>query len=339
MRIAQIASINVSVPPERYGGTELIISLLTEELVRRGHEVTLYATGDSKTSAKLSSYYPKAMGFGKDTPEKHLKASEFAFKDADQFDLIHNHVGTFGLKYAKTSKTPVLTTLHNDYLLPQKSSAFEEFKNTGSFVAISHDQKKRSKGLNIAGVVYNAIEAEKYPLKEEKDGFLLFFGNLIKEKGIDVAVKTAQELKMKLIISGKADPGPQKDFFDREIKPHIDNKNIVLLPPVDQKTKIDLLSRAKCLLFPIAWNEPFGLAMIEAMACGTPVVAYNRGSVPEIVKDGVTGYVADNYEELLEAVAKLDKISPQTCRQHVEDNFNVKKMVDGYEALYKTWAV
>jgi glycosyltransferase involved in cell wall biosynthesis len=334
MRIAQIASINVSVPPQKYGGTELIISLLTEELVKRDHEVTLYATGDSKTSARLKSNYPKAVGFGNDTPEMHMAAAAFAFKDAEKFDIIHNHAGTWGLRSAMGIKSPLVTTLHNDIIVPG-SRDFAELKSTGHFVAISENQKERLKGLNFAGVVYNAIEADKYSLEEKKEDYLLFFGNLIKEKGIDVACKAAQDLGMKLIMSGKANAGEQKEFFEAKIAPLIDEKNIILYDLVDPKTKQELLAKAKCLLFPIAWNEPFGLVMLEAMACGTPVVAFRRGSVPEVIKDGITGYVVDTYPELLEAVKKVKNILPQACRQHVIDNFSVAKMADGYEAVYK----
>jgi glycosyltransferase involved in cell wall biosynthesis len=334
MRIAQIASIHVSVPPQKYGGTELIVSLLTEELVRRGHEITLYAPGDSKTSAKLKSYYPRALGFGSDTPEMHLAAASFAIQDAEEFDVIHNHAGIWGLKAAQKMKTPLLTTLHNDLML-RGSKEFEEFKETGHFAAISKNQKERLSGLNFAGVVYNAIEVDKYPFLEKKGDYLLFFGNLIHEKGVDIALRAAQDLKLKLIMSGKVNPGEQKEFFEKNIAPKIDGKEVVLYDLVDPKTKEDLLAKAKCLFFPVIWNEPFGLAMLEAMACGTPVVALRHGSVPEVINDGVTGYVVDTYPELLEAVKKVENISPQACRQHVIENFSVAKMADGYESLYK----
>ena len=267
MRIAQIASINVSVPPQKYGGTELIISLLTEELVRRGHAVTLYAPGNSKTSARLKSYYAEAVGFGKDTPEMYMAAASFAFKDAEEFDIIHNHAALWGLKSSRAVKTPVLTTLHNDYLIPG-TKEFDEFKDTGHFIAISKNQKERLSGLNFAGFVYNAIEADKYTLEEKKDNYLLFFSNLIHEKGIDIAVQAAHDLKMKLIISGKVDPGQQREFFEAKIAPHIDQKNIVLYDLADPKTKQDPLAKAKCLLFPVSWNEPFGIAPLQAVLIG-----------------------------------------------------------------------
>lgn len=334
MRIAQLAPINLSVPPQKYGGTELVISLLTEELVRRGHDVTLYASGDSKTSARLKSFYAEAVGFGKDTPEMHMAAASFAFRNAEEFDIIHNHAAVWGLKSSRAAKTPLLTTLHNDYLIPG-TKEFDEFKNKGYFNAVSKNQTERLSGLNFAGFVYNAIEPDKYPLVEEKEDYLLFFGNLIKEKGVDIAVKAAQDLKIKLIMSGKVIPGDQKIFFEKNIAPHIDQQKIVLYPLVEPNTKLELLTKAKCLIFPIFWNEPFGIAMIEAMACGTPVVAFGRGSVPEVVKDGVTGYVVDTYAELLEAVRKVEKIDPKACRQHVENNFTVAKMVDKYESIYR----
>lgn len=195
MRIAQIAPLNVSVPPFRYGGTELIVSLLTEELVKRGHDVTLYATGDSRTSAKLKSYFPHAIGFDGDDSALHQAAADFAFQDANDFDIIHNHASLWGVKKAKETKTPVVTTLHNDFILP-KSPDFDDFKDTGYYVAISNNQRERLQGLNFAGMVYNAIESDKYILQEKKSDYLLFFGNLIQEKGVDTAIKAAKELSL-----------------------------------------------------------------------------------------------------------------------------------------------
>ena len=338
MRIAQITQVCVPVPPKEYGGTELVVSLLTEELVRRGHDVTLFATGDAQTKAELHYIYDEATSLEKEKPIQHLASVSEAFKyirEAGGFDIIHNHAGPWGMTLAQFSKTPVITTLHNDYLLPD-TPEFDFFKNIGSYVAISENQRKLHAGLNYAGVVYNAIDTNLFTLERKKDDFLLFFGRINKEKGAGIAVKMARDLHKKLIISGKIANTSEHDFFKTTIKPFIDNEQIIYYPPVGHETKHDLFSKAKCFLFPIDWEEPFGLVMLEAMACGTPVVAYKRGSVPEVIKDGQTGFVVETYEEFLAAVKKVDQISPEACRQHVEENFSVQRMTDRYLEVYRT---
>jgi len=337
MRIAQLAQICVPVPPAKYGGTELIISLLTEELVRRGHKVTLFAAGDSKTSAKLHYSYKTAVGIEKDTPITELASVSEAFsyiKNDGNFDIIHNHAGWWGITLAQYAQIPIVTTLHNDYL-PLGTPAFEYFKNSCYYVAISENQKRLNAGLNFAGVVYNAIDTGHYQVEEQKNDYLLFFGNICKEKGVDTAVKVAKDLNKNLILSGKIDKGPQQDFFEAEVKPDVDGKQIIYYPPVDHKTKQAFFAQAKCFLFPIDWEEPFGLVMLEAMASGTPVVAYKRGSVPEVIRDGKTGFVVESYEAFLAAVKKIGHISPDDCRRHVEKYFSVKTMTDNYLAVYE----
>ncbi|NOR22961.1 MAG: glycosyltransferase [Desulforhopalus sp.] len=338
MKIAQITQVCVPVPPKEYGGTELVVSLLTEELVRRGHDVTLFATGDAVTKAKLHSTYKEAVGFERDTPIMHLASVSEAFKYISEdggFDIIHNHAGHWGITLSQFSETPVVTTLHNDYFTPG-DPAFEYFRDIGYYVAISRNQMKMLAGLNFAGMVYNAIDTTSYTLTREKEDYLLFFGNMSRLKGADIAVKTALDLRKKLIICSKIDSGANQDFFDAEVKPYVDNRRIIFHPPVGQKTKHDMFSKARCFLFPIDWEEPFGLVMIEAMACGTPVVAYKRGSVPEVIMDGQTGFVVETYEEFLAAVKKVDQISPEACRQHVEENFSVQRMTASYLEAYRT---
>ena len=337
MRIAQLAQVCVPVPPTKYGGTELAISLLTEELVRRGHEVTLFAAGDSQTSAKLHYSFKKTTGIEKDTPIAELASVSEAFryiKNDGGFDIIHNHAGWWGIALAQYAQIPAVTTMHNDYL-PLDTPEFEYFKDSCYYVAISENQKRLNAGLNFAGVVYNAIDTGHYQVEKEKKGYLLFLGNMRKEKGADTAVKIARDLNEKLILSSKIDKGPQQDFFEAEVKPYVDDKQIIYYPPVDQKTKQVLFTQAKCFLFPIDWEEPFGLVMLEAMASGTPVVAYKRGSVPEIIRDGKTGFVVESYEEFLAAVKKIGCISPDDCRAHVEKYFSVKIMTDNYLAVYE----
>lgn len=337
MRIAQIAQVCVPVPPVKYGGTELVVYLLTEELVRRGHDVTLFATGDSQTSAKLHCSFNKATGIEKDTPIAELASVSEAFRYINSdggFDIIHNHAGWWGITLSQYTQIPVVTTMHNDYL-PLDTPEFKFSKNSCYYVAISKNQQRLNSGLNFAGVVYNAIDTSHYHMVNEKKDYLLFLSNMSKEKGADTAVKVAIDLNENLILSSKIDKGPQQDFFAAEIEPYVDNKQIIFYPPVDQKTKQKLFSQAKCFLFPIDWEEPFGLVMLEAMASGTPVVAFKRGSVPEVIHDGKTGFYVENYQAFLAAVKNIDRISPDDCRAHVERNFSVKKMTDNYLAVYE----
>ncbi|MFH1504964.1 MAG: glycosyltransferase family 4 protein [Candidatus Omnitrophota bacterium] len=333
MRIAQIAPICLSLPPVSYGGAELIVSSLTESLVKRGHDVTLYASGDSKTSARLKSLFKKALGFGKDSPEFCIANANFAFQDADLFDVIHSHIGFYGLPFSKYAKPPVITTLHND--ITNKNDTFVEYyKDVCTFAAVSQNQCKREEGFKIDGYIHNGIDINRFQFSSNKKDYLLFIGNISKNKGADTAIKAAIKLQRRLLLVGKIEQSHQL-FFDQEIKPFIDNKQIIFEPLAGHSRKQSLYSNAACLLFPIDWEEPFGLIILEALACGTPVVAFNRGSVPEIIVNGKNGFAVDTFEEFLKAITDVKNLDPRDCRKHVEEFFNVEKMTDQYEALYK----
>lgn len=338
MKIAQIAPLSVSVPPKKYGGTELVISLLTEELVARGHEVTLFASGDSITKAELDALFPQALGIsrffaGKMDFSFDLTHAHHAYRRNKEFDVIHNHAGVLGLSFADFVEPPVVTTLHNDYILPG-TPQFEELKHC-NFVAISERQRSNLSGLNFLGVVYNAIQLENFPLVEEKDDYLLYLGNVTHQKGVDIAVRAAKALNEKMIVAGKVDPGVNTEYFESEVKPLIDGKQITFEGEVTPERKLELYCRAKAFVFPIRWEEPFGLVMIESMACGTPVVAFGHGSVQEIIKDGETGFVVNDFDSLLEGIKKVGEISPQRCRQWVEEKFSVARMTDDYLKVYE----
>jgi len=334
MRIAQLVPPLVSTPPKLYGGTERIASMLTEELIRRGHHVTLYATGDSKTKAKLRYLVKEAVGIGNCSSLLNMAQVNSAYRDEEQFDIFHNHAGFFGIASSKYITKPTVTTMHNDYLLPG-SVEFDYFRDASHFVFISKKQQKRLHGLRSAGVVYNATNTDAYKFSDEKKDYLLFLGNCYMHKGPDIAVRAAKRLKKKLIISGKYDQGKQERWFKKHIAPQIDNRNIVFRPLIPFKEKLQLYQHAKCLLFPIRWEEPFGLVMIEAMSCGTPVVAFNRGSVPEVIKHGETGFIANNYREFISYVKRVGEIDPKKCRQWVEKKFSIQIMADGYERIYR----
>lgn len=340
MRIGIVAPVWVRVPPELYGGIELVVHLLTEELVRRGEDVTLFASGDSITKALLKSLYPKAVGFGIPSQSFVLTHVAFAYSQADEFDIIHNNTGVSGIVMARLVKTPVLTTLHNNYFIRQNKPFFEENKDNQFYNAISEAQRRSIPGLKYVKTVYNAINTDEYPYEEKKEDYLLSIGNLWAVKGTDIAIEVAKRLKTKLIIAGKLDPAGV-DFFNEKVKPQIDNKLIFYEGQVSTERKYELFAKAKAFLFPIRWEEPFGLVMVESMACGTPVVAFGRGSVPEVIEDGKTGYIVDTVDEMVEAVKKVDKISPRACREHAEANFSPKKMAQDYllafeEVLEKT---
>lgn len=333
MKVAVVAPVWVRVPPELYGGIEIVVNLTVEELVRQGKDVTLFATGDAITDAKLRWIYPKAVGFSSthaSFPGTHVA---WAYSQADEFDIIHNNAGVAGITMARLVDKPVVTTLHNNYFVPENPVFFEQNKDNQFYAPISNAQKREIPGLNYTRTVYNAIDTSRYPFSAEKEDFLLSLGNMWEEKGHDTAIKVAKALGMKLIIAGKMDPSGEK-FFNTKVKPEIDGKQIIFEGQISQERKLELFSKAKAFLFPIRWEEPFGLVMIEAMVCGTPIVAFRHGSVPEVIVDGKTGFIVDTPEEMVEAVKKVDTISPADCREHVEREFGPAKMAENYWEAY-----
>ncbi|MBN2331369.1 MAG: glycosyltransferase family 4 protein [Candidatus Aenigmarchaeota archaeon] len=334
MKIAQLVPPIVPTPPKLYGGTERVASMLTEELVSRGHKVTLFATGDSKTHAKLRYLVKEATGIGSCSHLLNMAQVYSAYREADEFDIIHNHAGFFGIASSKFISRPTVTTMHNDYLLP-KFPEFHFFRNATNFVFISKKQEKRMHGLRSAGVVYNATDTDEYTFSPDKEDYLLFLGNCYKHKGPDIAIRVAKRLGMKLIITGKYDPGRQEAWFMKNVAPHVDGKRIIFRKLIPFEEKLDLYQHARCVLFPIRWEEPFGLVMIESMACGTPVVAFGKGSVPEIIKHGETGFIADDYRQFLAYVKRAHEINPRACRRWVKRKFSIEVMADSYERVYR----
>lgn len=336
MKIAQIAPIIESVPPKKYGGTERVVHCLTEELVRRGHDVTLFASGDSITSAKLISVTKKSLrelnGTSRADGSDALSLLNIglAYQMQHKFDIIHDHTHVIGLPTANLSKTPVVVTLH-DPVFPNYKQILETFTNP-HIVTISKSQGSPAPKMNVIGTVYNGLSMEDYPFSNRSEGYLLFVGSFRKEKGADKAVQVARMLDMPLIIAGKLDT-EHMEYFNQTVKPYLSDK-IKYVGEVNEEKRNDLMKNALCFLHPISWMEPFGLTLIEAMACGTPVIGFNKGSIPEIVQHGRTGFVVEDVKEMARAIQEVTTINRKRCRSYALSQFNAEKMTDGYEALY-----
>jgi glycosyltransferase involved in cell wall biosynthesis len=338
MRIAQLAPTFERVPPDGYGGTELIVHLLTEELVRRGHDVTLYASGDSRTSARLRSVTPTPMRYGDVRgPLRHAEYLQLAnaqrcFLDAaaGEFDVIHNHAGIEGLVLGAWSTTPVLTTNHNSFV-PETDRIWDAYPWAHNSLSAAS-----AATFPVGGAlapIYNGIDVASFPFGTESSGYLLFLGRFSPEKGAARAIAAARAAGRPLVLAGKVD-AIDAGHFATEIEPYIDGSRIRYVGEADGPTKRRLLANADALLFPIDWQEPFGLVMVEAFASGTPVIGFRRASVPEVVEDGVTGYVVDDVAGMADAIARLGQIDRRACRSAAESRFTVERMVDDYEAHF-----
>jgi glycosyltransferase involved in cell wall biosynthesis len=337
MKVAQIAPITERVPPKKYGGTERVISAITEGLVERGHDVTLFATGDAQTSAKLVATYPRALREDFPIPSVKrmiwgLRHGAIAYAMQDQFDIIHDHMGVFNAGMANLSKVPVVMTLHGAFT-PESISVFESVENP-YLVSISDAQRKPAPDLNYLATVYNGLQMNHYPFSQTHDGYLLFVGRICEEKSPHFAIEVAKRLNLPLILAAKVEEGPSREYFEKYVKPYLTD-TIRWVGEVDEEERNKLFSRALCSLHPVSWPEPFGLTLIEAMACGTPVVAFRQGSIPEVIKDGTTGFVVDNVNEMTDAVAKVAMINRADCRRHALSSFSQDRMVDHYELLYQ----
>jgi len=337
-----IAPVYASIPPTKYGGTEYIIYILTEGLVKRGHKVTLFASGDSKTSAKLVSVCPRALKYGKlrdKIPEEDnnlyllLNIAE-ALKTADNYDIIHDHNYYNTHFFESFIKKPIIHTLHLELpakdKFPQRYNILIKYRKS-HFVSISNSQRTIPQ-LNYVKTIYNGIDVKKFPFNKNPKDYLIWVGKICKIKGTAEAIRVAKKTGKKLLLIGKIF---EKEYFMNKIKPHIDGKKILYLGEMNRYKAANYVKNAIALLNPINWSEPFGLVMIESMACGTPVIAFNRGSVPELIVDGKTGFIVNNVNQMAKAVKKVDKINRTDCRDHVEKKFNVEKMVDEYIEVYK----
>lgn len=336
MRIAQLAPLAERVPPKKYGGTERVVYALTEELVKRGHDVTLFASGDSITSAKLEAVYPRALRearlkdiYGANTWT--LLNIGMVYDRQHEFDIIHDHLVPLTLPTAHIAQTPVVGTMHMHFT-SENRRLFQELKKPW-IVTISESQMYPVPNLNHAGTVYNGLTMEHYPFSAEHDDYLLYVGRFSIEKGVHFAVQTALELDQRLILAAKLEKSSEP-YFREYIEPYLSDR-IQWVGEVDEEERNKLMSRAKAFLHPVIWREPFGLTLIEAMACGCPVIAFNRGSIPELVRTGVTGYVVQDTVAMVDAVDNIHAIDRAACRAHALENFTAARMADGYEAVYQ----
>lgn len=335
MKIAQIAPLWERVPPPTYGGIELVVSRLTDELVRRGHDVTLFASGDSQTLARLEAVYPRALRLDPDIKEflmYEILESSLVYQKAAEFDIIHSHVGVWALPFASLVSTPTVHTLHGRFTR-DNSQVFTHHR-TQPFISISNAQRQLD--LNYVSTVYNGINIEEYTFvaQPQEPPYLAFLGRFSPEKGPQLAIAIAKQAGWRLKMAGKVDVVDTK-FFEQEIAPHIDGNLIEFLGEVNHAQKAELLGNAAITLFPITWQEPFGLVMIESMAAGTPVIGINLGSVPEVIAHGVTGFVCSSHEEIAAMIPATLELDRQKVREYVEKKFTVTQMVNGYEAAYE----
>jgi glycosyltransferase involved in cell wall biosynthesis len=342
MRIAHVAPTYERVPPRTYGGTELIVHVVTEELVARGHEVTLFASGDSVTSARLRSVTPRAVRYGEAVPDTvghaeylQLANVQAAFRAASDgaFDLVHNHAGIEGLVLAERSETPVVSTMHNPYV-PETQSIWDAYPWFHHAVSAASARTFPTRGA--LPPILHGIDVSSFDARHDRDGdYLLFLGRFSPGKGADRAIEAALRAQRRLILAGKIDPA-NAEHVRRTIEPHIDGDRIRYVGEVDAPTKRSLLAGADALLFPIEWDEPFGLVMVEALSSGTPVIGYRRASVPEVIDDGRTGFVVDGLDGMVHAIGRIREIDRAACRAAAEARFTVGRMVDDVEAMYQT---
>jgi glycosyltransferase involved in cell wall biosynthesis len=336
MKIAQVAPLCESVPPKLYGGTERVVAYLTNELVRQGHAVTLFASGDSRTDAALVPVWPRALRLGGtrvDGVACHLLMVELVAKRAEEFDVIHFHIGQLHEPVARRLDTAHVTTLHGRLDLPELGPFYREFADT-PVISISDAQRHPIPQANWVGTVYHGLPPRHLSFHPSPDNYLAFLGRTSPEKRVDRAIAIAKACGMPLRIAAKVDPA-DAGYFERDIRPLLDDPLIEFEGEIADADKEEFLGQAKALLFPIDWPEPFGLVMIEALACGTPVVAFRGGSVDEVIDDGVTGFVVDDLEAAVKAVRRIDRIDRRACRNAFERRFTDRRMASHYVRLYQ----
>ncbi len=336
MKIAQVAPPWIAVPPQGYGGTEWVVKHLCEGLVARDHEVHLYATGDSRSAARLHSLFPEQMPGEIGRTSYDARHVAWALDDIARdgtFDVVHDHSGFLAVAFGGGLRTRMLHTVHGAFD-PAAFGFYEQFRDAVRYISISDYQRTLGPpGMRWAGTVYNALPLEAWPYRERKDDYLLAFGRICEDKGFHIAIEVAKRTGHRLVMAGVVQEW-YREYFERRVLPEVDGERIVYLGEVNDEEKRELFANARAFLFPVVWPEPFGIVMIEAMASGTPVVALRDGSVPEVVRHGVDGFVCDDVDAMVAALTRLGEIDPATCRAGVAERFSVEKMAADYESLY-----
>ena len=331
MKIAMLAPISWRTPPRHYGPWEWVVSMLTEGLVKKGVDVTLYATADSLTEADLRSVAPRPWS---EDPELDPKVWEClhisnVFEEAERYDLIHNNFDFLPLSYSGLVDTPVVTTIHG-FSSPKIVPVFKKYNQRGYYVAISASD--RHPDLEYSATIHHGIPLELYPYRETPERYLLFFGRIHHDKGVYESIRLAKQVDLPLVIAGIIQ---DQNYFDRYVKPYIDDDKVRYIGPIGPDEKGKVLGGALAMLHLINFDEPFGLSVAESMACGTPVIAFNRGSMPELIADKETGFLVDDLDQARDVLYNLKSIDRRNCRRRVEENFSVDLMVDRYIDLYK----
>jgi glycosyltransferase involved in cell wall biosynthesis len=335
LRIAQIAPLYESVPPKLYGGTERIVAYLVEELVRRGHQVTLFASGDSTVNAPVTAGVPQSLrlsGFDHLGPMFHLPMLSDVYDQANRFDIIHSHVDCLSFPLARLVQVPTVSTMHGRLDLNEFLPIYRHYKDQ-PVISISYDQRRPVPEMNWAGTVYHGLPRNLLKFRSEPGNYLAFLGRLSPEKRPDLAIEIARRSGIPLRIAAKIDRA-DRPYFEAVIRPLLSTPGIEFIGEINEAQKQEFLGGALALLFPVDWPEPFGLVMIEALACGTPVIARPCGSVPEVLRHGVSGFVESSVDNLVAAVHKVHEISRRTCRDEFERRFTAEVMADNYEEVY-----
>ncbi len=330
MRIAMLAPIAWRTPPRHYGPWESIVSLLTEGLLAKGVEVTLFATADSITAGTLQAVCKSGYEEDEHADPKVMECLHISelFEHSEQFDLIHNHFDFLPLTYSSLVATPMVTTIHG-FASPRILPVYKKYNGQTYYVAIS--KADRSPELDYIATIHHGIDLDEFNFNAKPDNYLLFFGRIHPDKGAKEAIEIAMGAGRKLIMAG---PIQDENYYEREVEPHLDKNGISYVGSVGSKKRDELLRNAQTLLHPINFNEPFGLSVVEAMACGTPVIAFNRGSMPELIRDGLNGYLVNTVNAAIAAIEKIAVIDRLACRRFVEENFSTERMVNDYLQVY-----
>src|SRR5882757_6047472 len=337
MRIAQVAPLTEAIPPKLYGGTERVVYWLIEELVALGHEVTLFASGDSHTSAKLEAIWPRALrldGSVRDPNALHMMMLEHVRRRSDEFDFLHFHLDYYPFSLFERQRTPYLTTLHGRLDLPEHQPVFDTF-SSAPVVSISNSQRRPLPQAHWIRTIPHGLPERLLMPHSGSPSYFAFLGRIAPEKRVDIAIRVAEHCGVTLKIAAKIDRA-DRDYYDEQIKPLMSSRYVDYIGEINDYEKSAFLSGAIALLVPIDWPEPFGLVMIEAMACGTPVIAFNRGSVPEIIEEGHTGFIVEDEISAIGAVDRLSQLPRDRIRKRFEERFTARRMAQDYLAVYRS---